>query len=406
MFISRIKLHMPSRFKLLVRPLYNCARRSYQCVDNLYTRCVIKNGPIKRNKILFDNFFGKGYGDNPKYIAEEIHKQGLNWDMVWLLGDMSTPLPPYVRAVPYGSNQAKRELATAKVVVNNVRNSMRMPKKKGQVFLQTWHGGLGFKHVEGAAEEKLHPSYVESAKRDGAECDAIISACALQTEDYEKHFWLNPKTKILEVGQPRCDILFSANPLLLKNRICDAFNIPQNAKIILYAPTFRDNGSTEGYALNFKKVVAAFEAKFNTPCVVIVRLHPNAYKFQSAIEYDDKVINGSNYPDIQELYLASSVLITDYSSSAFDCSLLGIPVFVCALDYEQYREARGISHVFDQTPFPKAYSNTELIYQIERYNNELYAQSLELYKNTKWMPYDDGSAAKNTVNWLRNHMVR
>ena len=369
------------------------------------TSYCLKYLPISRKKVVFDNFFGKGYGENPKYIAEEINRQGLKWDMVWLLKDMSYELPPYLRAVQYGSEQAKYELATAKVVVNNVRNSMRVKKKKGQIYLQTWHGGIGYKQVERAVEKKLSLSYVQAAKRDGAECDAIISACAYQTEDFTQNFWLDRNAEILEIGQPRCDALFKANNSEIEKKVRTALQIPATIKIVLYAPTFRDDGSFEGYTLDYKRVIKAFEQHYGQPCVLVVRLHPNAYKLQELISYDDKILNGSKYPDIQELYHAASVLITDYSSTAFDFALLEKPIFICALDFEKYIKLRGeMTDIYHMSPFPKSYTNEELIDTIHNFSEEEYKDALKRFREDVWKPYDSGHASEKTVNWLKNQM--
>lgn len=369
-----------------------------------YTDLYVKYHPISRNKIVLDNYGGQGYGDNPKYIAEEIHRQNLNWDMVWLTKDLNIELPPYVRPVRYWSYKAKQELSTARVVVTNKRDSMRTPKKQGQIYLQTWHGGLGFKKVEGAAEEKLNDTYLQCAKRDGAECDGIISACALQSKDYIQDFWLNDHTEILEFGQPRCDALFLQDEECVHKRVRKALRIPDDKSIILYTPTFRDAKTVDCFALDFHEILDAFAKEMHKEFVMIVRLHPNIHHLCSFLQYDDKVINGSIYPDIQELFLASDVLITDYSSAAFDFALLNKPVFLCMLDYEQYIELRGLSEVFEVCPFTKAYSNAEMIQAIKQFSQVEYMQRFNQFKTDIWKPYDDGHAAERTVAWLKRQI--
>lgn len=364
---------------------------------------LIKFHLLQRKKIVFDNFNGKGYGDNPKYISEEIIRQNLNWDIVWLVKDNSVKMPPNIRTVICHSEQARRELLTAKVVVSNIRNSMRMPKRKGQVFLQTWHGGMAFKKVEGEAEEKLTREYINCAKRDGEECDAIISACALRSEQYRKYFWLNPKTEILEIGQPRCDILFSncSNEIIV--RVRNTLYIERDTGIILYAPTFRDNGSTKGYCLDFEKIISAFEIKFHKKFIILVRLHPNAESLCDFIEYSDKILNATFYPDIQELYIVSNFLITDYSGAAFDFALLNKPVFLCTLDYEEFVQERGLSELYQICPFPKCCTNNELISLIYNFSESDFQEALLDFK-TIWKPFDDGKAAERAVNWIKQHV--
>ncbi len=182
--------------------------------------------------------------------------------------------------------------------------------------------------------------------------------------------------------------------------------IADEVSVILYAPTFRDDGSTSGYALDYEDILNAFEKKLKNKCVMIVRLHPNAQKLCSFIEYNDRIINGTNYSDIQELYFIADVLITDYSSAAFDFSLLNRPVFLCMLDFEEYTEMRGFLEMFSFYPFPKAYSNMELVKLVEKYEEANYIHRLESFKKEIWKPFDNGQASRRTVCWLKNRIER
>ena len=121
--------------------------------SHTYTKLYIATCRTEPKKVVLSSYWGKGYGDNPKYITEEILKQGLDWDIVWMTNGTNMNYPQGVRTVLYGSNDALRELASAKMWVDNVRNSLQPPKKKNQVYPQTWHGGVSFKCVEKAAEK-------------------------------------------------------------------------------------------------------------------------------------------------------------------------------------------------------------------------------------------------------------
>ncbi|MBR3051569.1 MAG: glycosyltransferase, partial [Selenomonadaceae bacterium] len=115
---------------------------------------------LSAKKIVFVNFLGRGYGCNPKYIAEEILRQNLPYDMVWLVNDLNESMPEKIRKVSYGSLDSIYELATAKVIVSNVKNLLPYPnKKRGQFFIMTWHAWQGLKYIEKDAEEKLSPTY-------------------------------------------------------------------------------------------------------------------------------------------------------------------------------------------------------------------------------------------------------
>lgn len=354
---------------------------------------------VQPQKVVFSNFFGKPYGDNPKYIAEELLKRSLAWDIVWLLADMDMPLPEGIRPVQFGSQQAMKEMASAKYLVVNIRNIHRPKKKKKQILLQTWHGGLGFKAVEGAAPS-LSPQYIKKAKQDGKDCDAIISSCCLVSDIYRKDFWLNKKTEILQIGLPRNDKLFDIS---FVNRTAAAvrekMGIDTQKKIILYMPTFRDDGSTKSYALDYPAIIDAFERRFGQKFVLMIRLHPNVQEQDHIVQYNECIINATSYPDAQELYMAADFLITDYSSAAFDFALLGRPVFLCALDYEKYRSTRGLTKMFEECPFDRSFSSEELVEHICTFSLEEYDARMKEFSEY-CRSFDQGDAAQRAVDWM------
>lgn len=401
MLLRKLKTKMPIKMRTYIMKVCDPVRLFVCAVEDRYTKIYIRCCRIKRNKVVFDNFFGKAYGDNPKYIADEILHQNKKWDLVWLTNDPTVCVPAGIRTVEYGSFKAMREIASAKFFVDNVRNSQRPPKKHGQIYLQTWHGGLGFKKVEGAAEHMLSKSYVAAAKEDGRRCDAILSSCELQTTEYKQFFWLNKDAEILEFGTPRNDILFDEKKASEKKRaVRKIFHISDEKKIILYMPTFRDDGATDGYALDFKAILAAMKMRFCKEFVMLIRLHPNVQSQSSFIVYDDRLMNATKYPDVQELYMAADFLITDYSSAVFDFALLSKPAFLCSLDYEKYKQERGLNEVYESCPFPKAYSNNELIACIQSFCLKDYAKKMKEFLRV-WAPFECGEAAKRVAVWMK-----
>ena len=71
--------------------------KKYEC--KIYAETLAKKVPIQKNKVYVDNFIGKGYGGNPQYIVEEILRRKLDWDVVWAVSDMNSPMPGGVRKV-------------------------------------------------------------------------------------------------------------------------------------------------------------------------------------------------------------------------------------------------------------------------------------------------------------------
>jgi CDP-glycerol glycerophosphotransferase len=105
--------------------------------------------PIHKNKIFIQNFNGKGYGDNPKYIVEEILRRRFDYVLVWAVRPkFSHNFPQAVKTVPYKRIRAIYEEVTAKIWIDNCRKQLYVRKRKGQYYIQTWHGTVNLKKLK------------------------------------------------------------------------------------------------------------------------------------------------------------------------------------------------------------------------------------------------------------------
>lgn len=363
--------------------------------------------PIKNNKIVICSYYGQGYGDNGKYIAEEMIKQGLGYDIVWLLKkDLynKLKLPNGVRKVKYNSIKGLFELATSKIWVDNCRKAFHPPKRKKQFYIQTWHGGIGVKYQEKAVEAKIGNKYVEYAKNDSKMADLFISNSAWCTENFRENFWYDGK--IEEVGSPRNDILLTVNnekkdDIVLK--VKKELKIEETFKIALYAPTFRNDASLSSYDIDYSTLLNELSKKFSGNWVLVIRLHPNVSQKYSQLIYSQKVINGTNYEDLQELLLASDVYITDFSSPMFEFILLRKPVFLYCNDYEQYIEERGFKIDVPQIGFPFAKTKAELYENIMNFDNFKYQKTVDAVLYTYGYK-ERGNASESLVNIIKNQI--
>lgn len=357
--------------------------------------------PIKENRIVFDNFGGKGYGDSTKYIAEELIKSGRNYELVWLVDNLSSyEFPKQIKPVKIDSIKALCMRATAKVWIDNVRHLHPVKKKKEQVYLQAWHAPFGPKKAEADAEKELGEDYVREAKYDGQIADGIISNSKLLDNQFKRAFWLSDHVEILSYGLPRNDFLARQIDNTSKcDYLRNKFGFEEDCFYILYAPTFRDNYSLEGYKLEYEKIVKEFSAKVNKKAKIVVRLHPNVWNQSNFINYGENILNGTIYPDMQELLLACDALISDYSSCVFDFAILKKPVFICALDIKEYEKTRGLLPEFYDFPFPIATSNEEMLTNIKNYDQKSYFDKVNRYFE-RYPLYDDGNASKRVVDWL------
>ena len=359
--------------------------------------------PVNQKKIFVNNFNGSGYGENPKYIVEEILNRNENFLIYWNINkNTNSEFPKKIKLVNRFSICYFYHLATSKIIINNTRNFMGLEKKVDQIYLQTWHGSVALKFVEKQAINGLNSVYIKDAKHDGKITDAIISANSLKTNQFKHNFWLNNKTQILEFGLPRNDVLLrnKNNYILIKN-IKNKMKLFDEEKIILYAPTFRDDLSVDCYDLDFKEILKTFNDSFNKKHKILIRLHPNVAESNTIFKFDEEIVNVTYYPDIQELLLISDYLITDYSSTLFDFINLNKPVFLVTLDIEKYKNERGLVDDYFNLPFSNSHSNSEFINVIKNFNIDEYNKKIYLYvSNSKFIQYDDGFASKKVVDWL------
>lgn len=351
--------------------------------------------PIKRNKIVFSSYMGKGFGDNGKYIALELLKQPSKYDIVWLCKNMDEHFPEGIRKVKYRSLKSIYEQVTAKIWVDNTRKPEYVCKRNGQYYIMTWHGGLGLKRVEKDAEKLLDPSYVERAKRDSRMADLFLSESEWTTELYDRAFWYNGE--ILKAGVPRQDILFTDSSALRK-KIMSRYGLNEDTHIILYAPTFRNNMGVQDlklFKLNWNLLLKALENRFGGRWRGFIRLHPNISNLDDGLLlHENGVFDVTDYPDMQELLSIADAVITDYSSCIFDFGLTKRPGFILAKDIKSYSKERNFTIQWSDVPFAIAESDEELVNIIENFDSNFYEKKLYQFYHNYCGMYPTGQAAE------------
>lgn len=358
---------------------------------------IAKYLPLDNKKVLFSSYYGRGYGDNPKYIAEALLKTPNKCKLYWIVNNRKEKetLPKEIRAVMKNSLKHLYHLATARVWVDNCRRYFPYKKKK-QYYIQTWHG-FALKRIEGDVEDKISASYIQNAKKDSAAIDVIVSEAEFMSKIYRRAFWYNGE--ICLWGAPRNDIMFNKNAQKLsKSKICQTFNLSFETKIVLYAPTFRSDGSLKPYNIDYKNIVSACEKRFGGKFIAFSRLHPNIMEKSKELMLDEeKVVDASSYADMQELLAASDVVISDYSSLMFDFALSGKPCFQFATDIKEYKQDRNFYFQLDELPFPISENNDSLINEILFFDFHLYTEKLEVFWEKTGMILE-GSASEHCAN--------
>ena len=249
-------------------------------------------------------------------------------------------------------------------------------------------------------EQTLSLNYVSSAKEDGSVIDGIVVDGRANEDLFVKSFWLGSQCELLKYGSSRIDYLLEqrTNRFLIE-QLRERIGVEHDTFLVLYAPTFRDNGSTKGYIRSYSNIRKAFAKKYGN-ITFAVRLHPNAVSNGLIVPSLDKgIINLSSYADVDELVLAADCLITDYSSIAYDFAIINKPVFLFASDLGEYEQIRGFSSLFYEQPFVINTTEEELIEEIINRSKEEYEIALASFFE-KYPLYNDRKSASNTVDWL------
>lgn len=359
----------------------NLAFRLYHATKRRALCCIYRLFPMDKTKIVISNFYGRGLGDNAKYILEELLRREQDNRIIWLVksDEEKSSLPPGVESCVWDSGKSIYHLMTAKVWVDNCRKYFIMLKRKEQLYIQTWHGGGAQKRCELDAIDRLGDNYRKMAARDARNTDLMISESRFMTNLYHHSFWYDGP--VYECGYPRYDILLNTNEALV-SKVYRYFNLERDSELVLYAPTFRADHSFKAYDIDFRRLRASLKKRFGKEYVILVHLHPNVANVEGGIEYDGTtVINSTFYPDTQELIAAASILIGDYSSINYDFSLKRSPVFRYASDLSEYRNDRDLYFPFDEYPYPYAQNNDELEALILNFDNEQYLKNLNAFFN-------------------------
>ncbi|MBO6046501.1 MAG: CDP-glycerol glycerophosphotransferase family protein, partial [Erysipelotrichaceae bacterium] len=232
--------------------------------------------------------------------------------------------------------------------------------------------------------------------------DYLISPSAFCTEKFTSAFGLEDRQEIIqEVGYPRNDDLFTFDDVKV-TAIKYNLGVPQDKKVILYAPTWRDNQhiAGTGYVYKNEMDLDLMKERFGDEYVILYRTHYFVAKQLDLSKYQGFVYNVSNYDDINDLYIISDILITDYSSVFFDYADLRRPILFYMYDLNDYQtNIRDFYIDLSELPGPIAQTQEELINEIENIDqfDEKYHDVYKAF-NDKFNYLDDGHAAARVVD--------
>ena len=361
--------------------------------------------PIQPNKIVFCAMQGDRYGDNPYYISEALRSRQ-DLEIVWLLDPEAEAegFPEEFRRVDARNPVlAARELATAKVWVDCAMKRTGFLKRRGQLYIQTWHGSYGIKKIGMDVGERTTRIERRTIRYNAKYEDVLLSNSRRTTEIYRRAFLFDKR--VIEKGSPRNDMLLE-DPEKYREKVDAHFRL-RGARVILYAPTFRNDYGTDALRLDFERLIRSLEEATGEKWAALVRLHYlNLKAAEGFIRYSDRILNASAYDDMQELLAASDILVTDYSSCMFDFATTRKPCFLYAADLEKYDSERGNYFRIEELPFPLARTQEELEENIRHFDEAGYQSGLDrLFAEVglRETGHAGRTAARYILRWMERH---
>lgn len=328
--------------------------------------------PTDEKLVIFVSFMGKGFNDSPKAIYDymQAHSEYNQYHCVWAFEHPEEY--SHLETVKIDTPKYFKTALKAKywITNTNIERGLRF-KKKEQVYLNTWHG-IALKHIGNDVKGRKDFNF-----------DTVDHLVV--SGDHDEKVWksaFNAKeSTYLHCGMPRNEELWLANEEK-KKLLREKLGVPDDKKIILYAPTWRES-TNGGKSYDIKPPIHfdVWEKELGSEYIVLFRAHHQTTKVLG-IQYDEFVRNVSDYPAVNDLMIASDILITDYSAIAFDYAILCKPIFCYAYDYETYLAERGTYfNIDDCYPSKSCRTENELLNRIKDIDCELECSNTRRFRD-------------------------
>lgn len=382
-----------------------------------YVRKVryIKRGKsieVDEKMVMFGAYDGRSYVCSPKAVYEYMagNKEYSDYRFIWYFDE-----PEKYRFLEKNRNttvvkkqsaECEKYLHMAKYWIFNFRARDQWIPSEQQIYVQCWHGTplkrLGYDITKSDNAMNSIREIREKYRTDAQRFDYMVSPCDFVTEKFTSAWNLEEwgkKDAVLQIGYPRNDFLnnFKTEDVeAVKEKLGLA---DSSKKIILYAPTWRDNqhDAESGYVYESPVDFKYLQEQLQDEYIILFRAHylvADNFNFDA---YNGFIYNVSDYDDINELYIAADLLITDYSSVFFDYAILERPMLFYMYDMEEYRdEMRGFYIDVNQLPGPIVKTENELIAAVKSAVDNTDIQSVKAF-NIEYNAMNDGKAAERLV---------
>ncbi len=321
--------------------------------------------PIRQNRILFLSLEGGSaweYSCNPRAFCEYLLAEAPDeYEIVWLFREPEKYAFLHekgIRTARHFTLQGIAYALTSRIVITNGGYLTWFPFRRGQLCVNTWHGGGAYKRLENdmtGANRATRKRMEYSARH----TTAFISTCEAFSRLVIRDGFLY-KGEILPIGMPRNDIFFSPACEERSRSVREELGLPASCRLALYAPTFRPAGTIKE-ALPAEALLDCLIKQTGEDWHLLYRAHIQAEDAADPAGRDPRILDVTSYPETQSLLCAADLLITDYSSILWDYALTDRPVLLFTPDLEDYTEKRGFYYDIREWGFPLCRNSSELL---------------------------------------------
>ncbi|WP_449278632.1 CDP-glycerol glycerophosphotransferase family protein [Leucobacter sp. GX24907] len=357
--------------------------------------------------IFFESFEGREANCNPLAIDREIAARFPSLPRYWSVTSERVVVPEGAIPLLVGGSDWFAARRRARLLVVNDWLRYGFSRRRGQTVLQTWHGTM-LKHL---ALTRPSPGLQTriAVRRESRRWSLLLSQNPHSTAQFRRSYVYSGE--VIETGYPRDDRLARSTVespngperiSFLMQSARRELGVPDGARVLVYAPTWRERTRGQAAGLVDLLDVRALAAELDTeadPWVVLVRGHIRTLHFGGYGGLDSRVIDVSRHPDVNDVFLAADLLVTDYSSVMFDAAVAAVPMAFFVPDLADYRDReRGFTFDFEESaPGPLISSRDELIATARR--GVAYSESYAAWRE-RFVPHDDGHAAERVVDEL------
>lgn len=267
---------------------------------------------------------------------------------------------------------------------------------KKSKMIQLWHGGAGFKSSGysrwglsgGPSPMSCHRQYwygvVDSKK----------------IAPFYAELWGINSEQVVAAGMPRIDAyLDKKNQETVTELLYQKYPLCKGKKVILFAPTFRGKNNKKAYypyeLIDQKRLYQACGDEY----VVLFKAHPWVKeRLEIGEQYQDKFLDVKDYPNINDLFYITDLLITDYSSGIYEYSLMHRPMLFFAFDLEHYEYTRGFHRSYEETaPGKICRTFSEVVKAIN--DKDFEVEKVEQFVEDHFDVLD-GGASDRVIDWF------